>query len=55
LNVFDVVSSEFSLTTLLALVIILGLSAMMSGLSGFGFSAIGALCLWPTSSCRCGS
>jgi uncharacterized membrane protein YfcA len=25
---------------------ILGLSAIMSGLSGFGFSAIGALCLW---------
>jgi len=46
LNVFDVVSSGFSLTTLVALVIILGLSAMMSGLSGFGFSAIGALCLW---------
>jgi len=46
LNVFDVVSSEFSLTTLLALSFILGLSAIMSGLSGFGFSAIGALCLW---------
>lgn len=46
LNVLDVVSSEFSLTTLVALVLILGLSAIMSGLSGFGFSAIGALCLW---------
>lgn len=46
LNVFDVVSNEFSLTSLVALVIILGLSAIMSGLSGFGFSAIGALCLW---------
>lgn len=32
--------------TLVALAIILGASAMMSGLSGFGFSAIGALCLW---------
>lgn len=46
LNVFAVVSSEFSLTTLLVLACILGLSAIMSGLSGFGFSAIGALCLW---------
>ena len=46
LNVFDVVSSQFSLTTLVALVLILGLSGIMSGLSGFGFSAIGALCLW---------
>src|SRR5882757_1675556 len=46
LNVFAVVSNEFSLTTLLVLVCILGLSAIMSGLSGFGFSAIGALCLW---------
>jgi uncharacterized protein len=45
-NVFEVVSGEFSLTTLAALVLILGLSAIMSGLSGFGFSAIGALCLW---------
>src|SRR3954447_16569645 len=46
LNVFDVVSSQFSLTTLVALALILGLSGIMSGLSGFGFSAIGALCLW---------
>jgi uncharacterized membrane protein YfcA len=46
LNVLEVVSGEFSLTTLTALVLILGLSAIMSGLSGFGFSAIGALCLW---------
>jgi uncharacterized membrane protein YfcA len=29
-----------------ALVAILAASALMSGLSGFGFSAIGALCLW---------
>jgi uncharacterized membrane protein YfcA len=46
LNVFALVSGEFSVTTLLVLVCILGLSAIMSGLSGFGFSAIGALCLW---------
>ena len=46
MNVLDVVSGEFSPTTLVALVFILGLSAIMSGLSGFGFSAIGALCLW---------
>ena len=46
MNVLEVVSGEFSLTTLTALVLILGLSAIMSGLSGFGFSAIGALCLW---------
>ena len=46
MNVFDVVSSQFSLTTLVALALILGLSGIMSGLSGFGFSAIGALCLW---------
>ena len=35
----------FSPTTLVLLVLILGCSAVMSGLSGFGFSAIGALCL----------
>jgi uncharacterized membrane protein YfcA len=46
LSVFDVVSGQFSLTTLSALLLILGLSGIMSGLSGFGFSAIGALCLW---------
>ena len=43
---FSVVTGEFSLATLLALACILGASALMSGLSGFGFSAIGALCLW---------
>ena len=36
----------FSPGILLSLVCILALSAIMSGLSGFGFSAIGALCLW---------
>jgi len=43
---FSVIAGEFSLATVLALVCILGASALMSGLSGFGFSAIGALCLW---------
>jgi uncharacterized protein len=43
---FSVVTGEFSLATLLTLACILGASALMSGLSGFGFSAIGALCLW---------
>jgi hypothetical protein len=43
---FSVLGGEFSLATILALVCILGVSALMSGLSGFGFSAIGALCLW---------
>jgi uncharacterized protein len=46
LNLFSVITNEFSAGTLLALVCILGASAIMSGLSGFGFSAIGALCLW---------
>lgn len=36
----------FSPATIGALLAILGASALMSGLSGFGFSAIGALCLW---------
>src|ERR1700704_6052752 len=35
----------FSPTTIVWLVVILVASALMSGLSGFGFSAIGALCL----------
>jgi len=43
---FSVIAGEFSLATVLVLVCILGASALMSGLSGFGFSAIGALCLW---------
>lgn len=34
------------LATLLVLIAILAVSAIMSGLSGFGFSAVGALCLW---------
>src|ERR1700736_6414352 len=46
LNVFSLIANEFSLGTIPILVCILGVSALMSGLSGFGFSAIGALCLW---------
>jgi hypothetical protein len=44
--VFSAIGAEFSLGTIVALVCILAVSAIMSGLSGFGFSAIGALCLW---------
>lgn len=40
------VPAGFSAGTLVALALILVVSALMSGLSGFGFSAIGALCLW---------
>jgi len=46
LNAFSLIANEFSFATIPVLVCILGLSAIMSGLSGFGFSAIGALCLW---------
>jgi uncharacterized protein len=46
LNVFSVITTELSPGTIAALVLILSLSAITSGLSGFGFSAIGALCLW---------
>lgn len=35
-----------STDTIVLLAVILGSSALMSGLSGFGFSAIGAICLW---------
>jgi uncharacterized membrane protein YfcA len=45
LNVFASLPDGLSFGTVLTLVCILGVSAMMSGLSGFGFSAIGALCL----------
>ncbi len=40
------VPDGLSTGTLVALALILGASGIMSGLSGFGFSAIGALCLW---------
>jgi uncharacterized membrane protein YfcA len=46
LSVLAYVPVGFSTGTLVALAVILGVSAIMSGLSGFGFSAIGALCLW---------
>jgi uncharacterized protein len=42
----NLVPVDFSAGTLVALALILAISAVMSGLSGFGFSAIGALCLW---------
>lgn len=37
---------DFSAGTVSTLAAILAASALLSGLSGFGFSAIGALCLW---------
>ena len=42
----DLTPGGLSTGTLVALAVILAGSALMSGLSGFGFSAIGALCLW---------
>jgi len=39
------VINGLSPVTIILLVVILALSALMSGLSGFGFSAVGALCL----------
>ncbi len=46
MNVLSWLPAGFSPVSLVALLVILGTSALMSGLSGFGFSAIGALCLW---------
>jgi uncharacterized membrane protein YfcA len=46
MNMFSFIPDGFSAGTILALVSILAVSAIMSGLSGFGFSAVGALCLW---------
>jgi uncharacterized protein len=46
LSISSLVPAGFSAGTLVALALILVVSALMSGLSGFGFSAIGALCLW---------
>jgi uncharacterized membrane protein YfcA len=40
------IPAGFTPGTLAALIVILGASGLMSGLSGFGFSAIGALSLW---------
>ncbi|HEY6925276.1 MAG TPA: sulfite exporter TauE/SafE family protein [Steroidobacteraceae bacterium] len=46
MSIESLLPAGFSAGTLVALAIILAGSALMSGLSGFGFSAIGALCLW---------
>jgi uncharacterized membrane protein YfcA len=46
LSPLSFVPDGYSAGTLVALALILSASAIMSGLSGFGFSAIGALCLW---------
>jgi len=46
MSLSSVIPAGFSLGTLIALVVIVGASGLMSGLSGFGFSAIGALSLW---------
>jgi len=46
LSIESLLPAGFSAGTLVALAVILAVSALMSGLSGFGFSAIGALCLW---------
>ncbi len=42
----SLITDGFTVGTIVMLCIILGSSAIMSGLSGFGFSAIGAICLW---------
>lgn len=46
MSIESLLPAGFSVGTLAALAVILAGSALMSGLSGFGFSAIGALCLW---------
>jgi uncharacterized membrane protein YfcA len=46
LNALGIGADGLSLGTVLSLLVILALSAVTSGLSGFGFAAIGALCLW---------
>jgi uncharacterized membrane protein YfcA len=43
---WTLIPNGFSSETIAALLVIVGASALMSGLSGFGFSAIGALSLW---------
>lgn len=45
-SLLSALPADVSPGTLLGLLAILSVSAVMSGLSGFGFSAIGALCLW---------
>jgi len=46
MDLIPALPAGFSVGTLVALAVILAGSALMSGLSGFGFSAIGALSLW---------
>lgn len=46
LDLVSILTHAYSPGVLVALGIILFFSGLMSGLSGFGFSAIGALCLW---------
>jgi uncharacterized protein len=46
LSTFSILPDGFSPAASAALACILAVSALTSGLSGFGFSAIGALCLW---------
>jgi len=46
LSIPALIPAGFPAGTLVVLAVILAVSALMSGLSGFGFSAIGALCLW---------
>lgn len=46
MNLLSALPAGLSLSQILLLAVILGASALMSGLSGFGFSAIGALSLW---------
>jgi uncharacterized membrane protein YfcA len=46
LSFFNTLLQSYPLPVLLGLACILAISGLMSGLSGFGFSAIGALSLW---------
>ena len=46
MSFFSSLLQSYPLPVLIGLACILGLSGLMSGLSGFGFSAIGALSLW---------
>ena len=45
MNFLQYLPSNIDLTSLITILVILGFSGLMSGLSGFGFSAVGALCL----------
>ena len=46
MSFFSTLLQNYPLPVLIGLACILGVSGLMSGLSGFGFSAIGALSLW---------